>query len=285
MHPSHHAKTTPDKAAYIMAGSGETVTFAELDSRSNQIAHAFRTLGLNHGDTLAIFAENSPRYFEICWAAQRAGLYFVCISSRLTTPEVEYIVKDSGARLLIASAGLKAVAEDVTAVTELDAYLIDAFEYPNLKGAQPEYGMTWSEAEALCTKQGKRLCTANEWEKACKGPQMYAYSYGDTFDQDFCGNGLDDTFRSGFKDTCRSGWGVFDMSGNFREWTSTLQQGSDNRVEVKGGVRAAPEKGTRCAFSKDERVSYADKSIGFRCCRDADAPKWTPPEDKEEAPE
>ncbi len=122
MHPSHHAKTDPDKPAYIMAGSGETVTFAQLESRSNQIAHAFRTLGLQHGDTLAIFAENSPRYFEICWAAQRAGLYFVCISSRLTTPEVEYIVKDSGARLLIASAGLKAVAEEVTGVTDLAAY-------------------------------------------------------------------------------------------------------------------------------------------------------------------
>ena len=83
--PSHHAQTTPDKPAYIMAGSGETVTFGELDRRSNQIAHAFRGLGLQHGDTLAIFAENSPRYFEMCWAAQRAGLYFVCISSRLTS--------------------------------------------------------------------------------------------------------------------------------------------------------------------------------------------------------
>ncbi|MEL7540429.1 MAG: AMP-binding protein, partial [Pseudomonadota bacterium] len=122
MHPSHHAQTHPDKPAYIMANSGETVTFSQLDRRSNQIAHAFRNLGLNHGDTLAIFAENNARYFEICWAAQRAGLYFVCISSRLTTPEVEYIIKDSGARLLIASAGLRAVAEAVTSVTQLDAY-------------------------------------------------------------------------------------------------------------------------------------------------------------------
>ena len=63
MHPSHHAQTTPDKPAYIMASSGETVTFGELDRRSNQIAHAFRTLGLQHGDTLAIFAENRPTLF------------------------------------------------------------------------------------------------------------------------------------------------------------------------------------------------------------------------------
>ena len=105
-----------------MAGTGETVTFKQLDDRSNQIAHAFRKLGLAHGDTIALFAENSPRYFEICWAAQRAGLYYVCISSRLTAPEVEYIVKDSGARLLIGSAGLRAVAETVKDLTECDAY-------------------------------------------------------------------------------------------------------------------------------------------------------------------
>ncbi|MEM8615835.1 MAG: AMP-binding protein, partial [Pseudomonadota bacterium] len=119
MHPHIHAAAMPDKPAYIMAGSGEAVTFKQLNDRSNQIAHAFRTLGLQHGDTLAIFAENSARYFEICWAAQRAGLYFVCISSRLTTPEVQYIIEDSGARLLIASAGLASVAGEVKGVTSL----------------------------------------------------------------------------------------------------------------------------------------------------------------------
>ncbi|MEO0608111.1 MAG: acyl-CoA synthetase [Pseudomonadota bacterium] len=145
MHPSLHAQTTPDKAAYIMANSGETVTFAELDKRSNQIAHAFRTLGLKQGDTLAIFAENSARYFEICWGAQRAGLYFVAISSRLTTPEVEYIIKDSGARLLIASASLKTVAAEMIAVTALDAYwsidgLISGYEpLEGVRAGMPEH--------------------------------------------------------------------------------------------------------------------------------------------------
>ncbi|MDJ0920403.1 MAG: acyl-CoA synthetase [Henriciella sp.] len=144
MHPCHHAKTHPDKPAYIMNGSGETVTFSELDRRSNQIAHAFRALGLNHGDTLAIFAENSARYFEICWAAQRAGLYYVCISSRLTTPEVEYILGNSGARLLIASHGLRDVASDVAAKTKLDAYwsidgAIDGYTaLENLRSTYPE---------------------------------------------------------------------------------------------------------------------------------------------------
>ncbi len=82
MHPTVHAKTHPDRAAYIMAGSGETVTYQQLDERSNQGAQLFRSLGLKTGDVIAIFMDNHPRYFEIAWAAQRSGLYYTCISSQ-----------------------------------------------------------------------------------------------------------------------------------------------------------------------------------------------------------
>lgn len=133
MHPCHHAKSHPDKAAYIMAASGETVTFKQLDERSNQIAHALRAAGCNPGDTIALFAENSPRYFEICWAAQRSGLYYVAISSRLTAPEVQYILEDSGARLFIAGASKGAVAAEAKALTNISDHWsidghIDGFE-------------------------------------------------------------------------------------------------------------------------------------------------------------
>ncbi|MBU2135804.1 MAG: AMP-binding protein, partial [Alphaproteobacteria bacterium] len=84
MHPSHHAKSHPDRAAYIMASSGETVTYGELEARSNQGAHLFRKLRLKAGDVIAILMENHPRFFEVAWAAQRAGLYYACISSKLT---------------------------------------------------------------------------------------------------------------------------------------------------------------------------------------------------------
>jgi long-chain acyl-CoA synthetase len=112
-HPSHHARAFPAKPAYIMAASGETVTYGELDSRSNQGAHLLRSVGLGAGDGLAIFMDNSPRYYEILWAAQRSGLRFTCISSKLTAGEVEYIVKDSGAKAFIASAGVADVALEV----------------------------------------------------------------------------------------------------------------------------------------------------------------------------
>ncbi len=106
MHPYIHARKTPDKPAYIMAGSGETVTYRQLDQQSNRIARQFRSLGLVAGDHVAIFMENNARFFEFCWGAQRSGLIYTAISSRLTAAEVDYIVGDCGARLFVTSAYL-----------------------------------------------------------------------------------------------------------------------------------------------------------------------------------
>ncbi|MDO8912735.1 MAG: acyl-CoA synthetase [Phenylobacterium sp.] len=116
MHPATHAKTHPDRAAYIMAGTGETVTYRQLDDRSNQGAQLFRSLGLVTGDVIAILMDNSPRFFEIAWAAQRSGLYYACISSKLTAGEIDYIMKDCAAKLLVTSAGIGPVIDEVPAL-------------------------------------------------------------------------------------------------------------------------------------------------------------------------
>ena len=113
MHPSIHAQTHPDKPAYIMAGTGESVTYRQLDARSNQGAHLFRSLGLKAGDGVAFFIDNHPRYYELLWAAQRSGLRFTCVSSKLTVGEVEYIVKDCEAKVFVVSASLMEVAAQV----------------------------------------------------------------------------------------------------------------------------------------------------------------------------
>ena len=118
MHPYIHAKNTPDKAAFIMASSGKITTYKELDDRSNKIAHLFRKRGLKVGDGISIFMENNSQFLEICWAAQRSGLYFTPISSRLTSSEVEYIHKDCGAKLIISSSNLKQVANDLPELTK-----------------------------------------------------------------------------------------------------------------------------------------------------------------------
>ncbi len=113
MHPSVHARTTPEKPAYIIAGSGAVVTFGELEDRSNRLAQVFRARGLKPGDHIALLMENQKRFYEVCWAAQRAGLYFTAISTRLTAPEAAYIVTDCGAKMLIASHAMAKVAADL----------------------------------------------------------------------------------------------------------------------------------------------------------------------------
>ncbi|QQS13903.1 MAG: AMP-binding protein [Rhodospirillales bacterium] len=113
MHPHIHAASNPEKIAYVMAGSGETVTYGQLEERSNRIARMFRANGLKVGDHLALMLENHARFFEICWAAQRAGLIYTAISSRLTAAEAAYIVGDCGAKLFITSKYLAGTAAEI----------------------------------------------------------------------------------------------------------------------------------------------------------------------------
>src|SRR5437763_11928760 len=113
MYPGTYAEKDPERPALIMGGSGEVVTYGELDARSNQLAHVLRNAGLKRGDHIAMFMENQPRFMEIVWAALRSGLYITCVNSHLTAPEVAYIVQDCEARAFIASAALSRIAADV----------------------------------------------------------------------------------------------------------------------------------------------------------------------------
>jgi acyl-CoA synthetase (AMP-forming)/AMP-acid ligase II len=126
-HPSIHAAATPDKIAYMMAGSGATLTYRELDERSNQGAQLFRALGLAVGDCVAILLENSLAFMEICWAAQRAGLYYTAISRFLKAEEIAYIIADSGARVLVASATMLAGLEGAALPAGVRVFSTDAW--------------------------------------------------------------------------------------------------------------------------------------------------------------
>jgi long-chain acyl-CoA synthetase len=93
-----------------MAQSGETVTYAELEARTNRLAHFLRNRGLKRLDHYAIFMENNARYLECCGAGERAGLYFTCINSFLTPDELAYIVNNSESKVLIFSEEKRTVA-------------------------------------------------------------------------------------------------------------------------------------------------------------------------------
>ena len=94
-----------------MARSGESVTYRQLEDRSNQGAQLLRTIGLRRGDVVALMLDNSARFFEICFAAQRSGLFYTAMSTRLSAQEAEYIIGDCGAKVLIVSASLAGQAQ------------------------------------------------------------------------------------------------------------------------------------------------------------------------------
>lgn len=86
-----------------MCGNGEEVTFGELEERANQGAHLFRNAGIQIGDHIAILMENRREFLEICFAADRAGIYYSTVSTHLTENEIDYVLKDCGARMVIGS--------------------------------------------------------------------------------------------------------------------------------------------------------------------------------------
>jgi long-chain acyl-CoA synthetase len=110
MYPGTHAQARADRPAIIMAGSGETVTYRELEARSNRLAHLLRAVGLKRRDHYAVFMENHSRFIECDAAGERAGLYYTNVNSFLTAGELAYIVNNSLSQVLITSQARRKVA-------------------------------------------------------------------------------------------------------------------------------------------------------------------------------
>ena len=110
VNPRVHRETRPLHPALVMAGSGETVSFAELDARANRLAQVLHGHGLRPGDGVAVLLENSSRVFDCYWAAIRSGLYLTPINAHLGPDEAAYIIEDCGAKALITSCALRDLA-------------------------------------------------------------------------------------------------------------------------------------------------------------------------------
>jgi long-chain acyl-CoA synthetase len=103
MYPGAFLETQPDKPALIMAGSGFTQTFAELDAAANRLSRLLRAVGVRPGDHVAICMENHNKFFEIVWGCHYAGAVYTACSSRLTSSELQYVVDDCEAKVFITS--------------------------------------------------------------------------------------------------------------------------------------------------------------------------------------
>jgi long-chain acyl-CoA synthetase len=113
MWPGKYAQERPDHPAFVMAGSGEVVTYRELNDRSNQLAQLFWDAGLRFGDHIAVYVENRPEFFEVCWAAQRSGLFYTCINWHFNAEETAYIIDDCDAQVLVISDTFRDVATEL----------------------------------------------------------------------------------------------------------------------------------------------------------------------------
>ncbi|MEW6272951.1 MAG: acyl-CoA synthetase [Thermodesulfobacteriota bacterium] len=104
MHLGARADRHPDKPALIFADQERTVTYRQLEQRSNRVAQALQAWGLRPGDGIAVVLANEEHFFDFYWAAMRSGLYFTPVNWHLSAEEVRYVVEDCDARVLVANA-------------------------------------------------------------------------------------------------------------------------------------------------------------------------------------
>ncbi|HEY8544498.1 MAG TPA: acyl-CoA synthetase [Acidimicrobiales bacterium] len=139
-YPGGVAKTHPDKTAVVMAGSGDALTFTELDASANRLARTFRDLGLGPQAHVVACLENRIEFPQIAWGAHYAELSYTFASTRLTPGELAYIVQDSGSKVVVLSdkvaTGAADLRDELAALGEGDVRLLGVEELFELAGPQ-----------------------------------------------------------------------------------------------------------------------------------------------------
>ncbi|HEY4244349.1 MAG TPA: SUMF1/EgtB/PvdO family nonheme iron enzyme [Kofleriaceae bacterium] len=172
----------------------------------------------------------------------------------------------------------------------------DGMRAVSIAGAVPQGFISQTQAAAACEASGKRLCTDDEWLRACEGPAGSTYPYGDTREPGVCNDarsvhpavelyGTSDAWiyshldspclsqeanglaTTGSHTGCVTAEGAFDMMGNLHEWTA------DPSGTFRGGYYVDTVlNGDGCHYvTTAHDTVYSDYSTGFRCCRDLDA--------------
>ncbi len=108
------AALTPDKPAVIQGTTGISLSYRELDERSNRLAQYLHAQGLRRGDHIAMLLENNIRCFEIAWACYRSGLVFTAVNRFMTPDEAAYVIDDCDAQALISSQRMVETAAKLT---------------------------------------------------------------------------------------------------------------------------------------------------------------------------
>lgn len=97
------------------------LSYGQAKQVANRLAHALRAAGLRPGDRFAFLAKNCLEYSYVFFAASKSGAVPVPLNYRLAAPELAYIVKDSGAKLIVAQSDYVSLLETVRADLAPDA--------------------------------------------------------------------------------------------------------------------------------------------------------------------
>jgi formylglycine-generating enzyme required for sulfatase activity len=178
------------------------------------------------------------------------------------------------------------------------AFCIDRYEAPNLAGEQPFFMTTAYDGEKWCAERGKRLCTEEEWVRACEGPGGRRYPYGSEHRAAVCNDErrwipvrwealaqwpaevaieeakrLSQAERSGSRAQCVSEEGVADLTGNVAEWVRRSDApplpGYDHVLKGCYWAGCYHEPHPNCLFRNSAHPgAFRTYEAGFRCCRD-----------------
>lgn len=158
-------------------------------------------------------------------------------------------------------------------------FCVDKDEYTKKGETLPMTDASWTNAKETCEGEGKRLCLETEWELACEGEQMNAYSIGQRRDSTKCNYDLGDLTDNKGKlrdyrkpsaelTQCVSPFGVRNMTGNVDEWVMRDRTNGQWRSAMKGGWWMAARNRCRPATTAHDE-HYSGTQSGFRCCSDA----------------
>jgi len=122
---AHFGRRTPDKLAVVDLASERRFSYAQFDARISRLAaHLRDTLNIARGDRVAVLALNTSDTLEVQFACGRLGAVFLPLNTRLTVPELQYIVGDAAPSLMIHDAELADIALAVAKLCNVSSTLL-----------------------------------------------------------------------------------------------------------------------------------------------------------------
>ncbi|MFF7964982.1 amino acid adenylation domain-containing protein [Streptomyces sp. NPDC007903] len=116
------AARCPDRTA-VVAASGQTLTYAELDERTNRVARALRAEGVGPGDRVAVMMERGPQLLVALLGTLKSGGAYVPVDPGHPTERVRFLLRDSRARVVIVGDDVPADVPGDAPVRRIDSLL------------------------------------------------------------------------------------------------------------------------------------------------------------------